>query len=125
MKLFKRRKIKRRRGKLSRTQARKLSGGKFWIMAREADEAALRAINGVTLGEKQTDAAGVVKRVKGLVVWGGCTITDDAFDTLDKYWADRYIWGPDCPDDAAKQQARRHGNSVKEFDWEQNRQEVS
>ncbi len=123
MNLFKKRKWRKPK-KLTRAAARKLSGGKFWLVAREVDEDKLNALSGVTLGTKQVDDEGRVKRARGLVTWGQCTITDEGFRLLDSGFGKRYMWGPDCPDHIAKDLVRKRDHKVVEFDWKNDREAV-
>ncbi len=123
MRLFKKRKRSKPK-KLTRAQARKLSGGKFWLVAAEADEDALNALPGVTLGTKQVDDEGIIKSAAGLVTWGQCTITDAGFKLLDAGFGKRYVWGPDCSDHIAKERAKERQHEIAEFDWKQNRKVV-
>ncbi len=120
MRLFRKSKLRKPK-KLTRAAARKLSGGKFWLVAAEADEDALNALEGVTLGTKQVDDEGRVKRARGLVTWGQCTITDAGFKLLDAGFGKRYIWGPDCPDHIAKARAEEDQHEISEFDWKAHR----
>ena len=92
--------------KFTKAEARRLSGGKYWIMGLETKEALLIQL-GVELGPKQVDKVGRVKRARGMVVWGQCTISD--MKALKPYWRKTFFWGPDCPDHIMKDrvQARR------------------
>ncbi len=107
-------KVKRKRKKLTRAEALRLSGGKYWIMGLESDAAVLVRL-GVELGPKTLDEKGRVKRAKGLVVWGQCTIPDTG--ALDPY-SKSFIWGPDCPDHIMKDRVRARGHDVSEVDWD-------
>jgi len=102
-------------------EARRLSGGKYWIMGCETDESILVSL-GVTLGPKQVDSLGRVKRAKGLVVWGQCTIPDTKKLTRQLFAAkdiSKFMWGPDCPDYIAKDLVRERGHKVAEVDcWD-------
>ncbi len=106
-------KIKRKPKKLTREEALRLSGGKYWIMGLESDAAVLVRL-GVELGPKALDEKGRVKLAKGLVVWGQCTIPDTA--VLEPY-SKSFIWGPDCPDHVAKGLVYGRGHEVAELDW--------
>ncbi len=117
MGLFKRHKLRHKPKKLTRAAARALSGGKFWIVAAESDEDALNALEGVTLGAKQVDDEGRVCRARGLVTWCQCTITEAGFRLLDAGFGKRYVWGPDCPDEHAKERAKERQHEIAEFDW--------
>ncbi len=107
--------IKRKKpNKLTRAAALRLSGGKYWIMGREDDAFVLMRL-GIALGPKAVDEKGRVKRVKGLVVWGQCTIPN--VGELGPY-SKSFAWGPDCPDEVAKAQVRKRGHKVSELDWD-------
>ncbi len=104
----------RKRKRLTKAEARRLSGGKYWVMGPEVDESILESL-GVTLGSKQVDSKGRVKRAKGLVVWGQCTIPD--IKKLTRH-IPKFMWGPDCPDHIAKDLVRDRGHKVAEVDWD-------
>lgn len=107
-------KIKRKRKKLTRAEALRLSKGKYWIMGLEADEFVLVSL-GVELGPKKLDEKGRIKRAKGLVVWGQCTIPDTSALTP---YSKAFLWGPDCPDHIVKDQVHKRGHTVAELDWD-------
>jgi len=102
--------IKRKRRKLTRADAMRLSGGMYWIIGRETDEDLLKEL-GVEVGPKQVDTLGRVKRAKGLVTWGQCKIPD--LKRLQPYWRRQFFWGPDCPDHIAKDLVRSRTHLVK------------
>lgn len=95
--------IKQKKPKFSKAEALRLSGGKYWIMGIETSETLLTQL-GVELGPKQVDKVGRVKRARGMVVWGQCTIPD--LKTLRPYWKTTFFWGPDCPDNIMKDRVR-------------------
>ena len=99
--------------KFSKSEALRLSGGKYWIMGLETSEALLTQL-GVELGPKQVDKVGRVKRARGLVVWGQCTISD--LKTLRPYWKTTFLWGPDCPDNIMKDRVRARQTSQLQAD---------
>ncbi len=105
--------IKRKHKRLTKAEVRRVSGGKYWIMGRETDEHLLNDI-GVVLGPKQVDSLGRVKRAKGLVVWGQCTIPDIKKMTR---CIPKFMWGADCPDHIMKDRVRERGHTVAEVDW--------
>ncbi len=107
--------IKKRKHKWLKRDAQQLSNGKYWIMGFETDEGILESISGVTLGPKQVDSLGRVKRVKGLVVWGQCSISNTKKLTP---YIPQFMWGPDCPDHIAKDLVRDRGHKVAEVDWD-------
>ncbi len=107
-------KVKRKPKKLTRAVALRLSGGKYWVMGREIDAFVLARL-GVELGPKAVDKKGRVKRVKGLVVWAQCIIPN--VKALGPY-SKSFMWGPDCPDEVAKDQVRNRGHEVSELDWD-------
>ena len=106
--------IKRKRKRLTKAEIRRLSDGKYWIMGRERHEILLKGL-GVALGPKQVDSLGRVKRVRGLVVWGKCTIPD--INKMTPYQHHTFIWGLDCPDHVMKDRVRKRGHTVAEVDW--------
>jgi len=106
--------LKKAKRRWSRAEARRLSSDKYWIMGLETDEGILESITGITLGPKQVDSLGRVKRAKGLVVWGQCSIVDTKKLTP---YIPQFMWGPDCPDHIAKDLVRERGHTVAEVDW--------
>ncbi len=104
--------IKLKSKKLTRAAALRLSCGKYWIMGREIDAFVLARL-GIELGPKAVDKQGRVKRAKGLVVWGQCTIPN--VEELGQY-NKSFAWGPDCPDHVAKDLVRARVDRVLQSD---------
>jgi len=87
-----------------------LSGGKYWVMGLQTDEDVLTEL-GITLGPLQLDDRGRVKRARGLVVWGRCTIPDRR-----RLKGKPFFWGPDVPDNVAKDKVRKRVDYVRQAD---------
>ena len=106
--------IKRKQHKFTKAEVLRLSGGKYWIMGLETSEQLLLQLD-VKLGPKQVDKMGRVKRARGMVVWGSCSIPD--LKALEPYWKKTFVWGLDCPDHIMKNRVRARSHEISEVDW--------